>query len=159
MTFGPFSEAFSLAGSSLVPGTRTGSGPVIGLSKFCGGESGRCATIGTPPALTAIQLHVSFYSSSRASGTVSYDGGMTLTPLAGLGPELTSDQRERYARQIRLPGFGEEGQRRLLCGKVLVIWGPAAWVHPRCCILRQPELGRSGLSTTTSWTSPTFNAR
>ncbi len=46
---------------------------------------------------------------------------MSLLPIAELGAELTADQRERYARQIRLPGFGDEGQRRLSTSRVLVV--------------------------------------
>ena len=34
---------------------------------------------------------------------------------------LSESQRERYSRQLVLPGFGDEGQQRLLAGKVLLI--------------------------------------
>src|SRR5690606_1140431 len=37
------------------------------------------------------------------------------------GPELSELQRDRAARQISLPGFGEEAQRRLAAARVLVI--------------------------------------
>ncbi|WBL19842.1 ThiF family adenylyltransferase [Citricoccus sp. NR2] len=36
-------------------------------------------------------------------------------------PALSAEQRDRAARQIRLPGFGEEAQRRLAAARVLVI--------------------------------------
>lgn len=42
-------------------------------------------------------------------------------PLAELGPALTHEQQARYHRNIVLPGIGEEGQRRLCAGRVLVI--------------------------------------
>ena len=59
-----FSQAISLGKTpkpSLVAKTLTGchnshwstGGLIMGLSKFCGGESGRCAIIGAHPALTA----------------------------------------------------------------------------------------------------------
>jgi molybdopterin/thiamine biosynthesis adenylyltransferase len=34
---------------------------------------------------------------------------------------LTPEQRQRYARQLRLPGVGEAGQRRLLEARVLIL--------------------------------------
>jgi molybdopterin/thiamine biosynthesis adenylyltransferase len=34
---------------------------------------------------------------------------------------LTEQQQERYARHIMLEGVGEEGQKQLLDGKVLII--------------------------------------
>jgi adenylyltransferase/sulfurtransferase len=34
---------------------------------------------------------------------------------------MTPEQRQRYARQIRLPGIGEEGQQQLLDARVLII--------------------------------------
>lgn len=46
---------------------------------------------------------------------------MTLPPLAALSPELTADQRVRYRRNIDVVGLGEDGQRRLLGARVLVI--------------------------------------
>ena len=80
----------------------------------------------------------------HSSETVSYDRGMTLTPLAGLGPELTLDQHERYARQIRLPGFGEEGQRRLLAGKALVV-GAGGLGSPALLYLAAAGVGTIGI--------------
>lgn len=46
---------------------------------------------------------------------------MTAAPLAALGPELTADQVVRYRRNIDVVGLGEDGQRRLLGARVLVI--------------------------------------
>ncbi|MFB9377668.1 ThiF family adenylyltransferase [Kineococcus gynurae] len=42
-------------------------------------------------------------------------------PLLEPGPDLTPDQVRRYARQLRLPEIGREGQRRLLAARVLVV--------------------------------------
>lgn len=46
---------------------------------------------------------------------------MTVPPLAALAPELTRDQVIRYRRNIDVVGLGEEGQRRLLGSRVLVV--------------------------------------
>lgn len=46
---------------------------------------------------------------------------MTVAPLAALGPELTAVQVVRYRRNIDVPGLGEDGQRRLLGARVLVV--------------------------------------
>lgn len=43
--------------------------------------------------------------------------GPLVAPAAG----LTADQRERASRQLSLPGFGDEAQRRLAAARVLVI--------------------------------------
>jgi len=42
-------------------------------------------------------------------------------PLVAPATELSDDQRSRAERQLRLPGFGEIGQRRLRAAKVLVV--------------------------------------
>lgn len=42
-------------------------------------------------------------------------------PLVAPGPPLTEVSRERYSRQIMLPGIGEEGQRRLHAARVVVV--------------------------------------
>ncbi|WP_221586226.1 ThiF family adenylyltransferase [Microbacterium sp. G2-8] len=44
-----------------------------------------------------------------------------MTPLVAPGPPLTAEERERFSRQIMLPGMGEEGQRRLRAARVLVV--------------------------------------
>jgi len=49
---------------------------------------------------------------------------VTIIPAtAGGAPdiELTAEQRERYSRHIVLPRWGEEGQRKLMAAKVLVV--------------------------------------
>ncbi|MCB1274110.1 MAG: ThiF family adenylyltransferase, partial [Leucobacter sp.] len=42
-------------------------------------------------------------------------------PLVQPGPPLTAEQAARASRQMLLPGFGEEAQRRLAAARVLVI--------------------------------------
>lgn len=42
-------------------------------------------------------------------------------PLVESGPELTADQRQRYARHLLTPSLGEQGQRRLLAARVAVL--------------------------------------
>ena len=42
-------------------------------------------------------------------------------PVVSPGPVLTAAERTRYARHLLLPGFGEEGQRRLRAARVLVV--------------------------------------
>ncbi|QIM18874.1 molybdopterin biosynthesis protein MoeB [Leucobacter coleopterorum] len=44
-----------------------------------------------------------------------------MEPLLQEGPELTAEQRSRAQRQMLLPGFGEEAQRRLGAARVLVV--------------------------------------
>ncbi|MFC5338989.1 ThiF family adenylyltransferase [Leucobacter denitrificans] len=42
-------------------------------------------------------------------------------PLVGPGPQLTRDQQERASRQMLLPDFGDEAQRRLQAARVLIV--------------------------------------
>lgn len=51
-----------------------------------------------------------------------YCGSMT-KPLIEPGPPLTAAQRIRYSRQLALPGFDDDAQRRLAAARVLVIGG------------------------------------
>lgn len=37
------------------------------------------------------------------------------------GPELSTDERLRYARHLALPEVGEEGQKRLKAARVLFV--------------------------------------
>ena len=48
-------------------------------------------------------------------------GGRRPGPAVEPGPELTAEQRARAERQLTLPGFSEEAQRRLANARVLVI--------------------------------------
>lgn len=45
----------------------------------------------------------------------------SLPALVDPGPDLREDQRQRYARQLLLPGIGVLGQRRLCNARVLVV--------------------------------------
>ena len=46
---------------------------------------------------------------------------MARPPLVPPGPELTAQERTRYARHLLLPGLGTDGQRRLRAARVLVV--------------------------------------
>lgn len=46
---------------------------------------------------------------------------MDVGPTGEAAPDLTGPARRRYARQIMLDGFGEEGQRRLAGARALVV--------------------------------------
>ena len=65
---------------------------------------------------------------------------MARPPLVPPGPELTAQERTRYARHLLLPDLGTDGQRRLRAARVLVVGagrpglpGPAL---PRGCRCR-----------------------
>ena len=45
---------------------------------------------------------------------------------------MTPEENDRYARQIRLPQVGEQGQIRLAASRVLVI-GMVGWALPSRC--------------------------
>ncbi|MFV0434784.1 MAG: ThiF family adenylyltransferase [Leucobacter sp.] len=49
------------------------------------------------------------------------DSAVRPAPLVAPAPELPADRRARAERQLPLPGFGEEAQRRLHAARVLVI--------------------------------------
>lgn len=58
--------------------------------------------------------------------------------------ELTGTERERYARHLTLPDFGEEGQQRLGRGSVLVI-GAGGLGSPVILYLAAAGVGRIGI--------------
>lgn len=65
-------------------------------------------------------------------------------PLVELGPELTAEERQRYARQILLPTIGMEGQRRLKNARVLCI-GAGGLGSPVLLYLAAAGIGTLGV--------------
>ncbi len=65
-------------------------------------------------------------------------------PLAAPGPELTTAQRQRYARHLLIPEVGTAGQRRLRGGKVAVV-GAGGLGSPALLYLASAGVGTIGI--------------
>jgi sulfur-carrier protein adenylyltransferase/sulfurtransferase len=66
-------------------------------------------------------------------------------PLASSAGSFSADELARYARQIRLPGLGMEGQRRLHDSSVLIV-GAGGLGSPAAMYLAAAGVGRIGIA-------------